>query len=299
MAKFLPFLVLLSLALGCKERALDLELPYAGDKLVLFSQIKAGDTLKMEVQKTYPPTGQYTYINGITNATVKLFDEKGYVETLKHGKNGLYTSATGLVWKENDSYRIEVEAPGFPKAITDFETMPAPPVILSYEFSKDIDSRSNAGTPSRELNIKIQDSDIEKPNYYMIIIKRVVGKETIGVNVFDLDKPSEFDDPCEFRYFGRFVFPDFCKVNGVLAFRKGLELTYTYSLNIDPKARDKIVVSTRQISKSYYEFCKTYYAEDDLIVAFKTPYPRYTNITGGYGIFAAYNEVEKEFVLKE
>lgn len=299
MNKFLLFFILLSLAGGCKERALDFQLPYEGDKLVLFSQTKAGDTLTIEIQKTYPPTGQHTYIKGITNATVKLFDEKGYVETLNHVQDGIYTSATGLVWKENDSYRIEAEAPGFPKTATDFETMPTTPIVLSYEFSKDIDSKSNAGTPSRELIITIQDEDSKKPNYYMILIKRVVGKDTIGVNNFDLDKPSEFEDPCEFRYFATFVFPDLCKVNGILTFRKGLELTYKYSLNIDTKDRDKIIVSTRQISKSYYEFCRTYYNEDDLIVAFNPPYARYSNVSGGYGIFAAYNEVEKEFILRE
>lgn len=299
MTNFLAFLMLFGLAVGCKERALDYQLPYEGDRLVLFSQTRAGDTLKIEIQKSYPPTGQYSYINGITNATVTLFDEKGYVETLRHMRDGIYTSATGRVWEENKSYRIEAEAPGFPKAITDFDTMPTAPKILNYEFGKDIDSKSNAGIPSKELIMTIQDNDDTVPNYYMIVVKRMVGKDKFGVNAFDLSKPSEFEDPCEFRYFATFVLSDICKVNGIITFKKGIELQYPFNLDIDKNARDKIVVSTRQISKSYYEFCKTYYNEDDLIVAFKPPYARYSNVTGGYGIFAAYNEVEKEFILKE
>ncbi|TDB58084.1 DUF4249 domain-containing protein [Arundinibacter roseus] len=291
--------IVISISGSCKERPLDFELPYAGDRLVIFSQTKAGDTLKVEVQKTYPPTGQSTYSKGITTATVKVFDKKGYVETLRHVENGTYISSNGLIWKENETYKIEAEAPDYPKITTDLETMPSAPTILSYEFSKDIDSRYNPGTPSRELIIKIQDTNPNDSDYYMVIIKREVGKEIIGVNEFDLDKSSEFEDPCEFRYVGTFVFPDLCKNNAILTFRKGLELTYTYSKNIDPKARDKIIIYTRKISKNYYEFCKTYYEEDDLIVAFKTPYPRYSNINEGFGIFATYTETQKEFILKE
>ena len=299
MLRMILLLVVLATAVGCKERGLDFDLPYAGNQLVIFSQTKVNDTIKIEIQRTYPPTGQSTYIDDVKNATVKLFDMNGFVEILKHKGNGLYASSTGLVWKENESYRVEAEAPGYPQATTDFDTMPTTPVVLAYEFSKDIGSKSNAGEASRELVVKIQDEDVTGPNYYMIMIKRIVGKETIGVINFNLNKPGEYEDPCEFSYFATFILSDVCKKEGVITFKKGLELRYAYSLNIDTTARDIIVVSTRQISKSYYEFCNTYYNEDDLIVAFNPPYARYSNVSGGYGIFAAYNEVEKEFILRE
>ena len=115
-----------------------------------------------------------------------------------------------------------------------------------------------------------------------------------------MDKPmDDFEDPCQFSYLSDIVLNDLCSSDGVLTLRKGIEIRHPFHLDVDLTAQDKITVFTRQISKAYYEFCRTYYTEDDLMVAFKTPYPRYTNVTGGYGIFAGYNEIRKEFMLKE
>ncbi len=289
--------LLMFLLFGCKERYIDLDLPYVGDRLVIFSQVRANDTIKVELEKTYSPTGQSTYADGIKNANVILLGGDGYNELLNHMSNGVYVSKSGRVWKENTKYRLDVNAPGFPRTTSNFETMPSKPIVESYEFGKDIDSKYNSGVPSKELIIKIRDTDRINENFYMIVIKRTIGKDTFGVNSFDLDKPSDFEDPCQFKYFSSIVISDICSIDGILTVKKGFEISYPFNLNVDKSARDKINVYVRQISKSYYEFCRTYYNEDDLTVAFKPPYPRYTNITGGYGIFAAYNEAEKEFVL--
>lgn len=296
--KKLTVLLILLIPFGCKEKPVNLELPYAGDKLVLFGQIRAGDTVRIEVQKTYPPTGMSTYIDGVTDATVKLFDEHGFLEMLGHMSKGIYASASGRKWQQGGKYRIEVDAPGFSLTSSDIETMPASPVVVSYEFGRSIDSKFNPGIPAKELIINIQDNTNEE-NYYMVSIERSIGKDTFGVNVFDLNNPmDDFEDPCQFSYRG-FVLNDLCSSNGIITLEKGIEIEYPSNLDIDLNAQDKITVFTRQISKSYYEFCKTYYNESDLIVAFKTPYPRYTNVTGGYGIFAGYNEISKEFILRE
>lgn len=296
--KQLIVLLTLLIPFGCKERPVNFKLPYDGDKLVLFGQVKAGDTVRIEVQKTYPPTGTSTYIDGIADARVRLFDERGFLETLAYISKGIYSSASGRKWREGSKYRIEVEAPGFSLTSTDLETMPAAPVVVSYEFGRSIDSKFNPGIPSKELIINIQDNTNED-NYYMVDIKRSIGKDTFGVNVFDMDKPmDDFEDPCQFSYRG-FVLNDLCSSNGIITLKKGIEIKYPSNLDLDLNAQDKITVFVRQISKSYYEFCKTYYNENDLIIAFKTPYPRYTNVTGGYGIFTGYHEIRKEFILKE
>ncbi len=296
--KSLILLLIFFVIVGCKERQISLSLPYEGDKLVLFSQIRANDTVQIEVQKTYPPTGKSTYIDGISDATVKLFGQDRFLELLKFTRKGIYVSSSGRKWQQGSKYKIEVNAPGFSLTTTEIETMPAKPVVAGYEFGRAIDSKFNSGIPSKELIINIEDN-VNEENYYMIVVKRTVGKNTFGVNIFDLDKPNDFEDPCQFSYLSNIVLTDLCSVNGIITLKKGIEIRYPFDLDIDLTARDKIVVYTRQISKSYYEFCKSYYNEDDLVVAFKTPYPRHTNITGGYGIFSGFNEVEMEFVLKE
>ena len=294
--KQLIILLTLLIPFGCKERPIDFELPYEGDKLVLFGQVRAGDTVRIEVQKTYPPTGTSTYIDGIADATVRIFDEQGLLETLGHISKGIYVSASGRKWQQGSKYRIEVEAPGFPRTSTDLETMPAAPVV-SYEFGRSIDSKYNPGIPSKELIISIQD-DANEENYYMVGVNRSIGKDTFGVSVFnmDMDNPmDDFGDPCQFSYLSDIVLTDLCNSNGIITLRLGIEISHPFHLDVDLTAPDKITVFTKQISKSYYEFCKTYYNENDLMVAFKTPYPRYTNVTGGYGIFTGYNETRKEF----
>lgn len=296
--KQLILLLILLIPFGCKERPVNFKLPYEGDKLVLFGRVRAGDTVHIEVQRTYPPTGTSVYIDGIADATVRLFDEHGFLETLGHTGKGIYTSASGRKWQQGSKYRIEVEAPGFSLTSTNLETMPAAPVVAGYEFGRLIDSKHNPGTPSKELIISIQDNTNEE-NYYMVDIRRSIGKDTFDLNVFDMANPiSDFEDPCQFDYRG-FILNDLCSSNGIITLEKGIEIEYPSYLDLDLTAHDKIIVFIRQISKSYYEFCKTYYNENDLMVAFKTPYPRYTNVTGGYGIFTGYNEIRKEFILKE
>ncbi|KQS27903.1 DUF4249 domain-containing protein [Dyadobacter sp. Leaf189] len=291
----LSFLILV----GCKERGVNLQLPYEGDKLVLFGQVNTTDTVRIEVQKTYPPTDKSTYIEGIANATVGLFDEHGFLETLKYHSKGIYMSGSGRKWLSGSRYRIEVEAPGLPPASTALEMMPTAPVVINYEFGRSIDSKFNPGTPSKELIISIQDH-LNEENYYMVIVKRSIGKDTFGTSIFDLDRPmDDFEDPCQFRYRSNIVLSDLCAENGKIILRKGVELNDQFGKEVDWTALDKVTVSTRQISKSYYEFCKTYYTESELITAFMPPFPRYTNITGGYGIFTGYNEITKEFILKK
>ncbi|RFS18328.1 hypothetical protein [Emticicia sp. C21] len=54
----------------------------------------------------------------------------------------------------------------------------------------------------------------------------------------------------------------------------------------------------RTLSKSYNEFSRTYYTATELEQAFSPPYPRYSNIKGGYSIFTSYNEVVLELSPK-
>lgn len=299
MKQLITFLLAFLIPFGCKERAVSFKLPYDGDKLVLFGQINAADTVRIEVQKTYPPTGKSTYIEGVSDATVRLSDERGFLETLKYRGKGIYISGSGRKWQPGSRYKIEVEAPGLPPASTALEMMPVAPVVTGHEFGRSIDSKFNPGTPSKELIISIQDNPNEE-NYYMVVVRRSIGKDTFGTNLFDLDRPmDDFEDPCQFRYLSNIVLNDLCSVNGKITLRKGIEINDQFSKEVDWTATDKITVSTRQISKSYYAFCKSYYTESDLITAFMPPFPRYTNITGGYGIFTGYNEVRKEFILKE
>ncbi|REA60179.1 hypothetical protein DSL64_16025 [Dyadobacter luteus] len=299
MKKLIIFLLSFSTFLGCKEKGVSLKLPYEGDRLVLFGQVDAADTVRIEVQKTYPPTGESTYIDGIANATVRLFDEAGFLETLKYQRKGIYVSGSGRKWQPGSRYKIEVEAPGFPPASTELEMMPTAPVVTSYEFGRSIDSKFNPGTPSKELIISIRDNPNEE-NYYMVIVRRSIGKDTFGTNIFDLDRPmDDFEDPCQFRYLSNIVLPDLCAKNGEIILRKGVEINNQFGKEVDWTAQDKVTVSTRQITKSYYEFCKSYYTESELITAFMPPFPRYTNITGGYGIFTGYSQTTKEFIIKE
>ena len=299
MKKLNIFLLSFLILLGCKERGISLKLPYEGDKLVLFGQVNAADTVQLEVQKTYPPTGTSTYIDGVANATVSLFDEGGFLEKLSYHSKGIYKSGSGLKWQAGRRYKIKVEAPDFPPASTELEMMPPAPVVRSYEFGRSIDSKLNPGTPSKELIISIEDNPNED-NYYMVIVRRSIGKDTFGMNIFDLDRPmDDFEDPCQFSYRSNIVLSDLCAENGKIILRKGIELNDQFGKDVDWTALDKVTVSTRQINKSHYEFCKSYYTESDLITAFMPPFPRYTNITGGYGIFTGYNEIKKEFILKE
>ncbi|MDZ7934694.1 MAG: DUF4249 domain-containing protein [Emticicia sp.] len=284
---------------GCRKVELSVDLPYQGDKLVVYGLIVPTEIVSVKVTKTYPPTGKITYIDGISDAEVLLFENDKLVEKLKYTGSGIYKSETSFKPKEKFAYSLKINAKGFPLVSTSNEIVPTLPKILSFKFDEKIESSLNKGRPARKFILNIADND-RASNFFSIKLEAFWQDTKANLVNFSIDQASGADSPCFFEYVKSFILNDVCFSNVDYEFKRGFEMNPIFEINNDFVRKDpeRVVAKICQINKSYYEFCKTYYDEEGLLQAFNTPNPRYSNIKGGYGIFAAYNEVLIDLPVK-
>jgi hypothetical protein len=62
--KIICLLLLVIFFNNCRKVELSVDLPYQGDRLVVYSLIAPTEIITVKVTKTYPPTGKITYIDG-------------------------------------------------------------------------------------------------------------------------------------------------------------------------------------------------------------------------------------------
>src|SRR5690606_40528685 len=61
---------------GCRDREVTIELPYEGDRLVLWGKLEAGKPAKLLVRRTFPASGVIPEQTAVTTARVDLLDRK-------------------------------------------------------------------------------------------------------------------------------------------------------------------------------------------------------------------------------
>jgi len=110
---FLGVLLAALLLQSCQETELGKDLPYEGDRLVLYSELKPDEVVKLRLSKTYPPTGKFTVTLGLACASVKLFENGLYKAQLAYSDSGNYVAPAGLKPKTGGAYSFEVSLAGF------------------------------------------------------------------------------------------------------------------------------------------------------------------------------------------
>lgn len=286
----------LSVVVSC-TRDLGVDLPYAGDRLVLYSVLSPDSVAALIVGKTYPPTGRYVYQAGISTAVVRLYEDSVLVEQLPHQRSGRYVSVSGFKPRPGRLYYYTVSTPGFPDAYSMGERVPLPVRISHYEFNEAISAAVNPGVPARKLVCQFTDAP-PPGDYYAVQVSGYSRGNFVAVNSFGLDRSDEFEDGCGFRSAGRgsqYNLSDVC-LNGQLAtVRIGVELVGPIQPGGENGTVDQAVVELVRANRGYFEYNRTFSAKDGLLQAFQPPQVRYSNIRGGYGIILAYS-AEKVFI---
>ena len=113
--KYISFLLLLLLT-GCRETDLNLDIPYSGDKLVLWGKLKAGSPIRIQVTKTFNPVGLIPKDVTVSNAKVELLmDGKESIELSPLAtESGVYVSHR--VIQPGATYIVKASAPLLPSA---------------------------------------------------------------------------------------------------------------------------------------------------------------------------------------
>jgi hypothetical protein len=297
-----PFKIMLKVLLvaiiaGC-QKDLGVELPYEGKRLVVFGLISADSIVSVKVDGTGPPTGVFLYADSVADASVELFEDGVFLETLKYTGKGIYRSPNNFKPVTGKGYSIKVTAPGFPPAETSSEIIPSRVQLEEYILGDTIPSIFT-GETARRVTFTFIDDAQESDFYNAIIIGQYKGNYTY-LNTFVADRPYEAsEDICGFPSEGsQYVLQDVCFNGQPFTFSLGVAMVGSVQevKGIDKRPGeqvecDQIFLRLRKITKTYRDYLRVAGIENEgFLSAFTIPIREYTNIKGGYGVWAAYSE---------
>jgi len=275
------------------------------NKLVLNGLICSDSLISVHLSRTN--TILSDEIPVIENATVSLYCNGKYREALLYLKNGIYKSKT--VYPQSDSiYTITAEAEGYP-VISATDTVPRRTRII-YGTHSSGNTYDEYGDPHHDYEITISDPP-EKNFYELFYIFQNSPNEYLDSYLIGFQTDPVVADPVlrsdsELDYWVfTYVFSDnlFNGTNYLMRNKfldMGVRGIFTNQF-VPTDFEDKYAI-LRTSSLAYYNYRKSWIrhsnnqqignrVEEPLFMTLiGDPTPMYSNVEGGYGIFAAFNQ---------
>ena len=303
MKHFLLSIIVLWVTSSC-TKVVEVDIPEHKAKAVVYSLFKQEDTIKVSLTKSKGIFDDNEY--KIENANLYLLKNDVYIDTLQY-KEDLYVSDVIAVC--NQDYQLICKVPGM-GVLRATAKIPDLPVITDTEITEvniSIDDYSYDIKYDRKLKFTLLDTPA-KDSYYEIYLalqyydnfnQQDVLEHLPGYNTND---PLIKNEDILQYYPETYVFSDKLFKDGStdisIYYKSDTPSFYVNNLNSgDPYS---FVIVARSISKDYYLFRKklfahTYLQDSDVWDGVGAPVQMYTNIAGGYGIFAGYSEIHKVF----
>jgi hypothetical protein len=305
--KYLLVLILMFLV-GCKEQDLDMEIPYSGDKLVLWGKLQANFPFKIQVTKTFNPVGKIPADATVNNATVVLYKNgKEYITLSRSGKEpGFYTSDSLI--QAGATYQVQVSAPSLPTAESALVTVPMNLPDMTAIRTRDVVGQINHQTPQDLISLYFTKEDalldrhfsIKLTNYYVddtLSSYPYASADNIPANEEDChtwgteaEKPK-YNDVIKVILYPQsrvFLMSNQCLPAPAIPLKFYVENASGY--NSTNRAL-KVIVRVGVVSKAFFEYSKIENKQpegvDHLVLP---PQKALTNVKNGYGLIFASNE---------
>lgn len=154
------FLSLLTvyLVVGCREREIALQFPYVGDRLVISSNLKAGEPIKVEVGRTFRPSGKVPSDTRVLDATVLLIKDSQTTTVLNADGAGNYLS--NIVVESGAEYVIRASMKGFPDVESLAVKVPNTKPNFRYDLRKNVKGLNNPNTPQDLVNLYFSETKL-------------------------------------------------------------------------------------------------------------------------------------------
>jgi Domain of unknown function (DUF4249) len=282
------YIIILICCLSC-EKVLDVTLPYEGNKFVIFGELSPQNLVSVQVERTFPPTGEVTFNNDYLSTTkVTLIEDNKEIEILKRiGISTIFSSEGLYKPKLGKAYKVRVEAAGFITAESKPNIIPAPIEINNVAFAgKEVVSPLNQQIPTKLLTIDFGKIPEDATYFLAEIVTLYKNKETSANVISDLTIP-EFASPCVYDYTSKkkiYNSECFNKKENRINFFVELE-------DSNQKQIDKVSINLSSTNKFYLDFYSNLNPTEGLFKAFQTSRPTVTNINNGYGAILTKNSV--------
>lgn len=244
------------------------------------------------------------WING---AKVTLYEDGQWVEQLTEQDSGRYVS-TKYKARAGAIYAVRAEANGF-ESVYATDTMPDHVAILEADFIRGLTS-DEYGDPHLTYTLSFKDP-LNQKNYYELLILNSQNKQDQGKYLIKFQVDPAIPDPVlwkdselDYRPI-TFVFSDQLMDGQNYQLRTTFysnSFSGTFKQPIIPEAEwGQSYVVLRHTSWTYYQYRKSWlrhYKNQQIKPEFEDPFyffkiglpqPMYSNVKGGYGVFAAWN----------
>jgi len=307
--KFIFFLLLLFVA-GCKVTDLNLDIPYAGDKLVLWGKLKAGAPIRIQLTKTFNPVGAIPKDVTVSNAKVEIIvDGKESIELSSlASEKGIYVS--DRVIQAGATYIVKASAPMLPAA-------ESAPVLVPLELpdviavrTRNVPGEINHQTAQDLVSLYFTKQKPETESYYTLTFLSYYEKDTIPAYSYGAtDNIPAKEEDCHTwatevistyynEVLGRtldrsaslFLMKSKCLPDPKTAIKFYVE-TGKGDPQRDPLWASKVTMRIEVVTKEAFDYAKIEYDQPegvDLLVL--PPQRALTNIKNGYGLIFASNE---------
>lgn len=256
------------------EKEVDWEFPSHPPKPTICGIVEAGKPVWVHISLS--GNIDSAQLTDVTNAQVHLYENGHLLETLEHTSNGLYTSFSEA--QEGNEYKCEVNVPGY-DLVTATTVVPLAAPIEKVKFIK------NAwfnywGDLQNAVEVTFSKHDTR----YLEVV--VWSDSERRINPANINDPVLLSEGLGLTLFStEFVPTD----------------TYTMHINLQIEDDTPIVVELRSVCKHYYSYKKqlSLYTDalyPDFFTGALPAIPLYSNVKGGYGIFAGYSKAVSDAI---
>lgn len=290
MPRFLniPLLFVIVASLTSCQKVIDIELPPTDPKFVVNSFFTDNSPIKIHLSKSIAVLeNTFPECNG---ATVILRENNIIIDTLFF-QSGYYYSH--ILAEINNNYALEVIVPGMEKVFCE-DLIPEKALLQNYVCTDSV-LIDEDGFIINELKLDFQDS--AGPSFYEV---QLSAKYIIDNNYTSIWFKKNSDpiitstglldyNPKTLIFTDRMFDGKHCSVKIYFA-------TQAY-------ADYNLTITFRSVSESYYKYKERQYAflfslENDIFSGMSEPINLYSNVRGGYGIFAGYSSDERTIIVR-
>jgi hypothetical protein len=307
--KFIYFLLLLFVA-GCKVTDLNLDIPYAGDKLVLWGKLKAGAPIRIQVTRTSNPVGAIPEDVTVSDAEVELLvDGKESIELSElASEKGVYVSDRLI--QAGATYIVKASAPILPTAESAPVSIPSDLPDVTVERTRNVPGEINHQTAQDLVSLYFTEQQAETESYYTLTFLSYYEKDTLPAysygatdnipakeedcHTWATEKISTYYNEALGRTLDRsaslFLMKSKCLPDPKNAIKFYVE-TGKGDPQRDPQWASKVTMRIEVVTKEAFDYAKIEYDQPegaDLLVL--PPQRALTNIKNGYGLIFASND---------
>ena len=271
--------ILLLLLVGC-TKIIEIELPNAPDKLVVNCFFSTGDKFVVHISHSQNILNEDS--TEIINAEVKLFANEIYQGSLTYINDGFYSHDT-IIARPGIKYKLVALALGYDQVEAE-DTAPTPAILdsVSYDPKTYPDSEGNN---FYKLGLLLQDNS-SKRDYYEIVLQYYKNADKYSIIRLRGDYEAVLLNEGDEEFY-----------SGICIFSDGLIDGREYRLKLktsEDLSENKKELHLLSISEILYKYRKSWIRHSSAQYPDITnpiePVTLFSNIKGGYGIFAGYSD---------